>query len=226
MRTSYTPPSSLKSALPGRGLWVLLSAAGLALGHALSREALTLIHISPGVSTMSAILARILISSLLHAIPYAFAQWIFLRSLPGMWLWPLATAATYPFIQAAIVGVGLGVGNIIDTSANVELGKVLLELALAAFVPSLLYIPMGVAQWPLLRRHFDRASLWIPATYAAWLLAILVLYLTTLFAVRSGGDIRFDPALVGAMVGAVQAAITGVALFSLGPRPQADPPGS
>ena len=218
MRTSYSPPSNFKSALAQWGLWVALSAAGLSLGQALFIAAIPLIKINPGSSTMGDILARIIVFGLLQALPYGFAQWLFLRSLRGLWLWPLVTVVTYPLIAFTITFAGLGVGNIIDTSAGEQFGLIFFQFVTLAFGTSLYSIPMGLVQWPLLRKHFKRAALWIPASYGAWLVAILALYVATFFAARSVSGIWFS-VLLGAVLGGVQAAISGAVLLSLQSRP-------
>jgi hypothetical protein len=224
MRTSYSPPDTSRDAAAQWALWVALSAIGLAIGSALYLPTAALIlpilgdteQVLPSFTT---IIGRIILFGLLQSIPYGIAQWLFLRSLRGLGLWTLATVVTYPLIALAVIGVSFGVGNVMD-SMRTEPPQALAQLTFAACAPSYFYVPIGVAQWLLLRRHFERAASWIPASYAGWLLAILMLYVVTYFAVRANPDFWFGAAPMGALLGGVQATVTGVLLLSLRPRVQ------
>jgi hypothetical protein len=127
-------------------------------------------------------------------------------------LWTLATAATYPLVVIALFLFALA--HNIPPNSDPEFA----HRATATLTLSIVYAPVGIGQWLLLRRVFRRAGLWIAVSYAGWLLAFLAFLLSERIGLSllPFGTLAL-PLLIGIM-GAIQAAATGVLLLALEPH--------
>jgi len=152
---------------------------------------------------------------ILTGLAFGFGQWIMLRRQLHQTSW-LAQAL---WIPASALG-GL-VGYLIIASWGVQtLGPPIIALAapyenLASHIifVTLLWIAIGLAQWPLLRPQHGRALWWVPASAAGGTLSALTDDTVALV----GGAIH-GSLLAGALAGAAYGAVTGSVLVRLAAR--------
>jgi hypothetical protein len=141
------------------------------------------------------------------------AQAIALRdALPGLRVrrWVMLTAGAA--VAAYVLGTAVAL-------AATESGWA--RVVVPALCGALLLSSIGGAQWLELRHHVARATSWIPATAAAWLLALGV-FLIIVTPLWHEGQRAWVTVLIGVGAGAVmafvQAAVTGWWLLRLLPR--------
>ncbi len=191
MATFKQNPSDAWSVLP---LWVAASlvgwAAGLAVAFLVTLAARAVI---PGLNEDRFAGYAMIVSVGLFT---GLTQWAVLRGyLPRPVRWVLVTLAGYllcPVLMAVISGVTLGApGSYWDDA--------LLILLLGAAV--------GILQWWVLRQHYSRAWVWVPATAVG--------FLSTLWLVANPAHTLGELVFVGAIVGALASAVPGVALVWL-----------
>jgi hypothetical protein len=177
------------------------------------------------------VIANILIMAMLPGIFLGISQQAFLRSLPGLRYWTLFTAATFPLVLFALVGLGLGAGNVIGAATGKPASYGLGTLVSAIARTSYLFLPTGIAQWLLLRRRLRHAWLWIPAAWLGWLAGFLALFLGYFFIARSFPQGLGLPPFLGltlpaALLAAYEGGVTGIVLVSSKLREPSLPPGA
>ena len=112
----------------------------------------------------------ILVSDLLIGLPIGLAQWIALRRVaPISVLWVLTISAGLVLGHVVIPMLGEILGFLDDESV---LLLTLLYTCIGALV--------GMAQWLLLRAHFDRSMIWLPANAAGFGIGIAMVLITNL----------------------------------------------
>ncbi|MCK2217327.1 nitroreductase family deazaflavin-dependent oxidoreductase [Actinomadura sp. ATCC 31491] len=154
--------------------------------------------------------ATIVAAGLAEGVVLGLAQAYALRSaLPG--------AGTREWVRATAGGAGIAwtVGAL-----PFVLGERLWRWhpAVLVLLGVVLLAGMGVLQWRVLRRHVPRAWRWVPATMAAWLVALgaFMLVATPLWQEgQPGWLVAAVGVLAGAVMAATVAALTGLALVRL-----------
>jgi hypothetical protein len=141
-----------------------------------------------------------------------FAQSVVLcRELPGLsrWAWVIATASA-----AAVAWL---LGMLPNTVGELTGDNAAVSIALWVAAAPVLLNTLGVAQWRVLRGHVEGAGWWVPASAAAWLAGVSVVFVA--MALISEDTPVWLVALIGSLsgclMGAVAAAVSGVALVRL-----------
>lgn len=169
-----------------------------------------------------AVLPALLVAGAVEGAVLGWAQATVLRgALPALRIrhWVMLTAS------AAVAAYVLGMTAAL---AATEPGWV--RVIVPALCGALLLSSIGGAQWLELRHHVARATSWIPATAAAWLLALGV-FLVIVTPLWHEGQRVWVTVLIGVGAGAVmalvQAALTGwwmLRLLSRSPQDRSTPP--
>lgn len=115
----------------------------------------------------------LIIAITLPGITTGTAQWLFLRSLKGAYQWIIASALGYPFIIAGIFLVDSIYRLSSKSSGGASNADGFILLLSAVFV-AFLSIPLGLFQWVFMRRHYQKATRWIPVTCAGYFFGSLV----------------------------------------------------
>jgi hypothetical protein len=170
--------------------WILGNTAGAAIGVAVATTIILLIGADEhGIASF--VLAPAIAACMV------MAQWLVIRQYLPRAIWWILASVVGVFLGAAVIGV-------VAWIAEATLGGTTMRGAEALVVPCSLYgASIGFAQWLCLRRHASHAGWWILASAlgAAVLGAVM------------GGSIGNTADLV--WIGAVPAAITGIALEAL-----------
>jgi len=174
--------------------WILGNTAGAAIGVAVATSVVLMLGADKD-GLASFVLAAAIAACMV------MAQWLVIRQYLPRAIWWILASMVGVFVGAAVIGV---VAWIAKATLGAELVASSVRGAAAMVVPYSLYgASIGFTQWLFLRRHISHAGWWILASAlgAAALGAVM------------GGSIGNTAKLV--WVGAIPAAITGIALAAL-----------
>jgi hypothetical protein len=161
------------------------------------------------------------VTGVLEGAVVGLAQWFVLRSA-------IQGVGRRPWVIATILGAVIAwfFGSIPMTLANLSQqpasaaasepsqGVVLLLAAGMGLVAGLI---LSVAQWRVLRRHVEKAWLWLPANALAWAAGMPLIFGAVDLAQKAGSALGAIMVMIAgiALAGAVVGAIHGIALLSL-----------
>jgi hypothetical protein len=209
-RQSRTPTNAGAQLLE----WVTLSTVGLSLGAILLMVSNRIILAYEDATPIPKAAMYMLemtraFTFVLPGLSLAISQWLFLRPLKRLHLWILATTVTFPLVLPAILGAAF---------AAEEPGPPFQQSVGLLSGTAIFCTPMAVAQWLLLRTHFQSAALWLPGSYFGWLLALgFLVYGGTAVIPNSAYGL---PVLAAALA-ALQGVATGLVLLSFKLKPAA-----
>lgn len=158
------------------------------------------------------------------------AQWLVLRHrLHHLrrrdWVMATALGALVAWTLGMLPSTLMAMNESAGSSPPPEMSDALTYL-LAATMGSVLGPILGIPQWRVLRRHLPRASFWIWANAAAWMVGMPVVFIGARAA--SSGAAALSVVVTGvatiAIAGAVVGAIHGLALLWLLRRQQDEKP--
>jgi hypothetical protein len=121
--------------------WVVANVVGWLIGFGLCEA-------------IQSFISTVLVDGLVIGSAVGIAQWLVLRR----WMSPVGW-----WVLLSIVGFGVGkaLAEAILPSAS--------TLPWYAATGAIIGASVGVAQWPVLRRHVSSAAWWVPATVVAWI---------------------------------------------------------
>ena len=191
------------------GLFYLIAAGAGWLGY----QAYQALNSGGGVRWLSGDSARIYLGLVVFGIAwgavFGLLQWLVLRQLVAVdWKkWLLATTLGILFF-AFLREVLFGLINMQLSSESINLYNILITLVAA--------IPVGIAQWLILRQHFRMAGLWVEATVIAFGIWPA---LTTILSKAGLTDFLPRYILSGVIEGLIYGGITLAALRIMANRP-------
>lgn len=110
--------------------------------------------------------------------------------------------------------VGLAGGFAVVSRFSEQIGHALsplsadLGISLVGAMVGMMTIPVGMAQWVVVRRHFDHPGLWVVASTVGWIIGLAIGWSASMALQETSGDVLRSAAM-GGITGAIGGAAAG-----------------
>ena len=203
--------------------WVGANVAGEVVGFGAAGALMAALGASvDGAAGVAAVLlaaGMVLLAGVVEGSAVGYAQWRMLRGLlpvlpRGAWI--LASAAGGTLAWGAGMAIGTTGAGVMGGSAAGEAPPLWLMLAGSAAIGVVAGALLSAAQWLVLRRYAAGAGWWVPAHSTGWAVGMVVA-IAGLDPVFGSGSlaVQIGSMVVGLVMGAAAAGITGLALRPL-----------
>jgi hypothetical protein len=166
------------------GQWIIANAVSetVGLGATLLLGMFLLVQMEPTIGVIPAAMLGVLVATVIEGLVVGTAQWLVLhRPLRNMrWsVWALATAlgAFVAWTLGMVPSTILSSGADTATSAPVQISNLNIY-TLAAGLGLIAGALLGIPQWQVLRRYLLKASWWVLANALAWMLGMVMIFIS------------------------------------------------